>query len=66
MSLMKSSFPFESQTKKRELTICDQSGYEVRMTLWGQVAETFDGSDYPVIAVKAVKVSDFGGQFSTS
>ncbi|KAJ3030886.1 Replication factor A protein 1 [Rhizophlyctis rosea] len=49
-------------TKKRELTICDQSGYEVRLTLWGQQAENFDGSDNPVIAVKGARVNDFGGR----
>ena len=39
-------------------------------TLWGAEAEGFDGSNHPVVAMKGVKVSDFGGrslttQFST-
>lgn len=32
------------------------------MTLWGRQAETFDPIDNPVVAVKGVKVSDFGGR----
>lgn len=47
---------------KRDLDIVDQSLHTVRLTLWGKQAETFDGSDRPVIAFKGVKVSDFGGR----
>ncbi|KAJ3036022.1 Replication factor A protein 1 [Rhizophlyctis rosea] len=52
----------QKPSKKRELTICDESGYEVRLTLWASTAENFDGSEYPVVAVKGTKVSDFGGR----
>ncbi|KAG6899413.1 hypothetical protein C0993_010450 [Termitomyces sp. T159_Od127] len=48
---------------KRELTLVDQSGYSVRLTLWGKQAEQFnDGEESPVIAFKGVKVGDFGGR----
>ncbi|TPX51284.1 hypothetical protein SeLEV6574_g00408 [Synchytrium endobioticum] len=47
---------------KRDLTIVDTSGFQVRLTLWGKQAETFDGSDHPVIAVKSCQVGDFQGR----
>ncbi|KAJ3149871.1 Replication factor A protein 1 [Geranomyces michiganensis] len=48
--------------KKRDLTIVDRSQFEVRMTIWGQNAETFEAQDNPVVAVKGVKLGDFGGR----
>jgi replication factor A1 len=50
------------QFSKRELTIADKSGFSVRLTLWGKQAEQFNAEDSPVIAVKGVKVGDFGGE----
>lgn len=56
---------------KRDLTLVDQSGMTVKMTLWGKTAETYGTSsgfvgcgvdDNPVIAFKGVSVSDFGGR----
>lgn len=47
---------------KRDITIVDQSGQSVRLTLWGRTAETFSAPDEPVIAFKGVKVGDFGGR----
>jgi len=38
------------------------SGYSIKLTLWGATAEGFDGSDFPVMAFKAVRVGDFGGK----
>ncbi|KND02596.1 replication factor-a protein 1 (rpa1) [Spizellomyces punctatus DAOM BR117] len=52
--------------KKRDLTIADATLFEVRMTLFGRHAETFDGRDCPVLAVKGVKVGDFGGRSLTA
>ncbi|KAI5895965.1 replication factor-a protein [Schizophyllum commune H4-8] len=51
--------------KKRELTIADDSGYSVRVTLWGETAEKYSEAGYPVIAFKGVKVGDFGGRSLT-
>ncbi|KAJ3149057.1 Replication factor A protein 1 [Geranomyces variabilis] len=48
--------------KKRDLTIVDKSQFEVRMTIWGAQAETFEPQDNPVVAVKGVKLGDFGGR----
>lgn len=40
----------------------DRSNHVVSCTLWGNEAEEFDGSNFPVVAIKAAKVSDFGGR----
>lgn len=47
---------------KRELTLVDNSGFSVRLTIWGNSATTFDVQPESVIAFKGVKVSDFGGR----
>ena len=47
---------------KRELTLVDNSGYSVRLTIWGKVANSFDTAPESVVAFKGVKVSDFGGR----
>ena len=47
---------------KREIHLVDRSGCVVSCTLWSTEAEEFDGSQFPVVAVKGVKVSDFGGR----
>ncbi|KAF7295538.1 Replication protein A subunit [Mycena indigotica] len=49
------------EISKRELTLVDQSKFQVRMTLWGKQAEQFN-SEGSVIAFKNVKVGDFGGR----
>ncbi len=52
----------QRQIKKRELSICDRSGYTVRVTLWGRTAETWQDTDNGVFAFKGAKVGDFGGR----
>ena len=47
---------------KRELTLVDNTGYSVRLTIWGNTATSFDVLPESVIAFKGVKVSDFGGR----
>jgi replication factor A1 len=47
---------------KRDLTLVDDTGYSVRLTIWGKTASTFDQPPETVIAFKGVKVSDFGGR----
>ncbi|KAK5135705.1 hypothetical protein LTR08_004691 [Meristemomyces frigidus] len=47
---------------KRELTLVDNTGYNVRLTVWGKTAENFEARPESVIAFKGVKVSDFGGR----
>ncbi|KIX06086.1 uncharacterized protein Z518_04060 [Rhinocladiella mackenziei CBS 650.93] len=47
---------------KRELTLVDNTGYSVRLTVWGKTAASFDVPPGSVVAFKGVKVSDFGGR----
>lgn len=47
---------------KRDLTLVDDTGYNVRLTIWGKTAESFDAQPESVIAFKGVKVGDFGGR----
>lgn len=53
----------QRQIPKRELTLVDQSGMSVRLTLWGATATNFRTDEpHPVIAFKGVRVGDFGGR----
>ncbi|CAG0923140.1 unnamed protein product, partial [Notodromas monacha] len=47
---------------KRELVLVDESRAEINLTLWGDTAVKFEHADNPVIAIKGVKVSGFGGK----
>lgn len=47
---------------KRELTLVDDTGFSMRMTIWGKTALTFDSPPESVAAFKGCKVSDFGGR----
>ncbi|KAE8348590.1 hypothetical protein BDV28DRAFT_143147 [Aspergillus coremiiformis] len=47
---------------KRELTLVDNTGFSVRLTVWGATAMDFNVIPESVIAFKGVKVSDFGGR----
>ena len=47
---------------KRDLTLVDESGYSVKMTIWGKVATSFNEMLGTVVAFKGAKVSDFGGR----
>ena len=47
---------------KRELELVDNTGFSVRLTIWGKTADSFDVREGSVMAFKGVKVSDFGGR----
>ena len=47
---------------KRDLTIVDNTGYSVKLTVWGDTAQKFDVMPESVVAFKGLKVSDFGGR----
>ncbi|XP_026466908.1 replication protein A 70 kDa DNA-binding subunit [Ctenocephalides felis] len=49
------------ELRKRELTLVDNSGACINLTLWGDEAENFDGSLQPVILVKGARLNEFGG-----
>ncbi|SPJ91502.1 probable single-stranded DNA-binding protein 68k chain [Fusarium torulosum] len=48
--------------QKRELTLVDDTGFSVRVTIWGKSANSFDAPAESVVAFKGTKVSDFGGK----
>lgn len=48
--------------QKRELTLVDDTGYSVRVTIWGKTANSFETQAESVVAFKGTKVSDFGGK----
>ncbi|GAA5868477.1 hypothetical protein JCM8547_006286 [Rhodosporidiobolus lusitaniae] len=52
----------QKQIKKRELVLVDRSQYQVRVTLWGRQAESWNEMDSGIVALKGVKVGDFGGR----
>lgn len=52
----------QKEITKRDLQLCDQSGMVVNVTLWGNDAKAFDGSNNPVLAVKGARLSDYGGR----
>jgi len=43
------------------LTVVDTSLKSIKLTIWGNMAETFDGSNNPIIVAKGVRISDYGG-----
>lgn len=47
---------------KRELTLVDDTGYSVRVTIWGKTAAEFDANPESVVAFKGMRVGDFGGR----
>ncbi|OAY69163.1 replication protein A 70 kDa DNA-binding subunit A-like [Ananas comosus] len=59
-----------TETQKRTLQLKDMSGRSVEITLWGNFCNTegqcmqtmCDSGVFPVLAVKAGRVSDFGGK----
>ncbi|KAI8970131.1 replication factor-A protein [Mycotypha africana] len=48
--------------KKRDVMIADESLKRIKLTLWDAKAEQFADQTNPVVAVKGVRVSDFGGR----
>ncbi len=49
------------QLKKRDVTLADGSGPDIRLTLWGEKAEKFAGL-HSAVAAKKAKVSDWNGK----
>ncbi|KAF3934837.1 hypothetical protein ABW19_dt0201204 [Dactylella cylindrospora] len=47
---------------KREIGLVDNTGYNVKLTIWGKMADSFSTPPESVVAFKGVKVSDFGGR----
>lgn len=52
---------------KRDLTIADDSGSEIKLTLWGDKASApYDWRSLPIAAFKNVRVGDYGGKSLSS
>jgi replication factor A1 len=51
----------QQELKKREVTIMDDSGASISLTLWRQEAEDFHPEGNPILAVRGVRVQDFMG-----
>ncbi|CAH0547198.1 unnamed protein product [Brassicogethes aeneus] len=49
------------ELKKREVTLIDQTRSAIALTLWGNDAESFDGTNNPVVVIKSAKLGEFGG-----
>lgn len=48
--------------QKRDLTLVDDTGHSVRLTVWGKTANSFDTALESVVAFKGTKVSDYNGR----
>ncbi|KAF4625804.1 hypothetical protein G7Y89_g12358 [Cudoniella acicularis] len=47
---------------KRDLTIVDDTGFSVKLTIWGKLAQSFEAPTESIVAFKGAKVSDFNGR----
>ncbi|XP_012275093.1 replication protein A 70 kDa DNA-binding subunit [Orussus abietinus] len=54
------------ELKKRDINLIDQSNTMISLTLWGTQAETFDGSNNVVVAVKGARIGEFNGDKNLS
>lgn len=50
------------EVSKRNIQLMDMSGKVIQLTMWGNDAETFDGTGQPILAIKGARLSDFGGR----
>jgi replication factor A1 len=50
------------QLAKRTVVLLDTSTRSIELTLWGAIAENFSAAGSPVLACKAVRVSDYAGR----
>lgn len=77
VAVVKSADPISSfiskrdntERKKREVTIVDDSGFDVRLTFWGEVGMKPDEfwAKHPIVLAKGCRISSFGGvSLSTS
>eukprot|EP00940_MAST-03C_sp_MAST-3C-sp2_P003608 g3608.t1 len=53
-----------NELQKRDLTLVDTTGNSVRCTVWGEQATRPDSDfeNFPIIAIKGCKLSDYGGR----
>lgn len=46
---------------KREITLVDKSNSAITLTIWGEEAKSFNGSEQPVLLIKGAKIGEYGG-----
>ena len=58
----------QKQLLKRDITLVDLSRKSIKLTLWGDMAETFNvvPQENPVVAFKSVRVTEFNGKSLSS
>nr|XP_018902956.1 PREDICTED: replication protein A 70 kDa DNA-binding subunit [Bemisia tabaci] len=54
----------QRELQKRDVSIVDQTGTRVDITLWGTQAVEFDPTDEPIVAVKGGRVTEYSGSRS--
>ncbi|KAJ2120471.1 Replication factor A protein 1 [Coemansia sp. RSA 720] len=54
--------PTDRKMIKRDLSVVDKSGYQVRATVWGDDARDFKVPADAIVAFKGMRVGDFGGR----
>ena len=55
----------QKELTKRAVMLCDDTQLSIELTLWGEQAERYNEAvldSHPVLAVKNVKISNFGGK----
>jgi len=52
-----------SQKVRRIVTLVDDTGYSIRLTLWARIVDRLTSADlHKVVAIKNVRVSDYLGK----
>lgn len=54
----------DTMMTKRDIFLVDNSGFRVRLTLWGPRAQGFNAKEHPVVILRGAIVGDFGGMVS--
>ncbi|KAJ2265635.1 Replication factor A protein 1, partial [Coemansia sp. RSA 451] len=54
--------PTDRKMVKRDMSVVDKSGYQVRATVWGDDAREFKVPVDAIVAFKGMRVGDFGGR----
>lgn len=49
--------------KKRDVFLADKSNAEIKLTLWAECAENFNGKTGEVLMVKRAKTASFNGKY---
>lgn len=51
---------------KRDVQVCDDSNKSITLTLWNEIAATFEGHDNPCVVLSKARISTFNGGISIS